>query len=347
MKTDPAKFQGRHESVWNPWVEGLSSSTLGLWLKCREQFRLEMVEGWRNESVPLALAFGTCMHWCLERLYQANVVPADPKKWAKKRVSEFEALWKEERPGASQKQLETQERVYGLAEAVLPAYVQRWAGDFPGGEYPVQTKVAAPKKWAALETRFKVWWTFSDGKQMPIVGTRDGLFRDKRGKLRVFDTKCRSIINEEDTIDLLPTDLQQMLYLWSVWSEFGEVPAGTTMNIVRRPGHRQGTDESLKEFCARVAKEVSDPKRYDHYFMRFQMDITLGEIESWRDNVLGPILEDFRAWWEGRAPHYLNPEALVSKYGRCAMFGKIVFNNNVGLYRRKPGTVMKYQTDIA
>lgn len=332
------------ESRWNFWEEGVSSSLLSGFLSCREQFKLSVVDGWRSHFVPLAFSFGTCMHWCLEHAYQLKSPPG--AKQCKRIVAEFEKLWKKERPNAPRRQQEIQELSYGLAEAVLPTYFIRWAGDFKGEEYPKRHNTARPAKWLGLETRFKIGYKYPDGAITWICGTRDAMFLTPKNHVRIFDTKCRSIINEEDTQDVLPFDLQQMLYLWATWKETGKCPTGTTMNIIRRPGHRRGSDEALSSFLARVAKEVANPKKWDHYFIRIEMDVTPDEIRAWQKKVLDPLMLDIRAWWEGKAPHYMNPNALISKYGRCSMFDIIVHGNTTNHFRRSAGSIMAYQTDV-
>src|SRR3990167_10800538 len=97
-----ALFRGKHPSRWNFWEEGQSSSLLSLWLSCKEQFRLMVVEGWINDRTPLSFAFGTCMHWCLEQAYSAREAPS--QKGCRRLVEEFESLWKKERPNATKSQ---------------------------------------------------------------------------------------------------------------------------------------------------------------------------------------------------------------------------------------------------
>lgn len=337
-------FRRKDESRWSFWEDGVSSSLIALWLQCREQFRLEVVQGWRNFYTPLYFSFGTCGHWILQQAY-AKKDPPD-KTGVRKFVSQFEKLWRKEWPNAPQGQLDVQEQVYGLAEAVMPAYFIRWAGDFPGHKYPCRHNTATPRKWLGLETQFSVEHVFKDGKVLRVRGTRDGMLEDAKNELRVFDSKFRSVINEEDTLDALPKDLQQMLYNWATWEDTGQCPGGTTMNIVRRPGHRRGKEESWKNFFSRISKDLHDPKKWDHNFIRMEMDITKREIEDYYENVLSPIFEDMRAWWEGRSPHYMNPNALVSKYGRCAMFQPITTGRFPGMFQRPKGSIMSYQTDI-
>jgi hypothetical protein len=118
------------------------------------------------------------------------------------------------------------------------------------------------------------------------------------------------------------------------------------MNIIRRPGHYRRKDETLKNYILRVKKELSKPSKWGHYFIRFEMEILESEVLAWRRRVLDPLLQDMRGWWEGKHSHYTNPNGLVSKYGRCAMFNKIVYGNTNGLYRRKKGSIMNYQSEV-
>lgn len=333
-------------SRWDFWKEGVSSSTLGLFLTCREQFRLEMVEGWRSYHTPLAFAFGTCGHWIIEQAY-AEVDPPNAAG-VRKLVKQYEVLWRKEIPNPPKYVEEMMQKVFGLAEALMPTYFERWMGDFYGKDwYPVEHNTAAPEEWIGLEERFRIPFTFDDGRQTWINGTRDGLFSDHRNDVFTIDHKFRSVINEDQITDTLPFDLQQMLYLWANSQVYPDRKiAGTVMNIVRRPGHRQLKGEPDRKFYQRVADDVADPKRWDHFFMRFEMRITSQEITRWFHDQLTPIMNDLRAWWEGTGPHYLNSNNLVTKYGTCGMYEPIVHNNFTGCYQRDAGTLMNYQSQI-
>jgi hypothetical protein len=160
------------------------------------------------------------------------------------------------------------------------------------------------------------------------------VFLDPRGKVYVFDTKCLSVVNEADIVATLPLDLQFMLYLWVTREELKKMPAGITMNIPRRPGQHWLVQDTLQSFLERVQKDVSNAKRYDHYFIRFDMDITKGELDWWKRNQLDPIMLDLRLWWDGVTPHYMNPKNLVTKYGRCGMFDAITAHDTSGLEQR-------------
>lgn len=322
----PALFRGSIPSKWDFWKHGVTSSFLYSYVTCREQTKLHYVDGWATRSVPLYFEFGTCCHWVLEQAY--GLLAGDSYSppgvdFVSAKIGLYHQQWLKSVSMPSQKQLDQQELVYGLAEAILPSYFERWSGDFTGTyKYPNQS--ITPAEWLNLEEVFDVPYTYPDGKTTHLRGRRDGVFADAKGNAWVFDTKCRSVINDEDTMDTFPLDLQQMFYLWVTASQFSSQkkrpPVGTLLNNIRRPGHRQGIHETLPDFLDRVRKDVSKPARFDHFFIRYQMRITMEEIRDWKVRFLDPIMAEVRGWWEGTIPHYCNPNSLVTKYGRAQMF---------------------------
>ena len=143
------------------------------------------------------------------------------------------------------------------------------------------------------------------------------------------------MIKDGDILDTMEWDLQQMLYLWATNQEFKEMPKVMLKNVIRRPGHRQGKKEDKRSFFERVASEVSDPKNFDHFFMRFQLHIVPKDLYFWEGTQLKPILEDQRDWWEGKVRHYMNPTALLTKYGRCGMFAAVAKGDLSPYVKRK------------
>lgn len=335
-------FRGTQPSLWKFWEHGVTSSFLNAFLTCREQSRLSYVEGYKSRHVPLAFEFGTCCHWVLEQAYGEGFVQlkkAPAKGWVEQTIKAYELKWLTETTAPSSAQLKQQELVYGLAEAILPTYFTRWAGDFTGKYSPANPTVA-PARWDSLEIVFCHEYEYPDGRKTFLRGRRDGVFIDKKGEIWVFDTKCRSVINHEDACETLPVDIQQMFYLYVTYLERKKAkltpvfPSGTVMNIVRRPGHRRGAAEQFQDFLQRVAKDVANPRKYDHNLVRYQMRVMKDELLLWKEKTLDPLMMDVRMWWEGTAPHYMNPNALISKYGRCELFQPIVNEDFSGCYRR-------------
>lgn len=321
------------DPVWNLWKHGVTSSFLNTYVTCREQAKLAYVDGLTAMRNPLAIDFGTCVHWVLQQAYEKPTELPDLKQ-CRRWLDEFDKLYRKQTPMLSTKGEEQHETVLGLAETVLPNYFLRWQGDFTGN-YKFKSTTTRPVRWVSLEQIFRVPYQFEDGMQTWINGRRDGVFRDKRGKLWVFDTKCKSVIVDDDIMDTLEVDLQQMLYLYVTMVQEEEAPAGVILNVVRRPTHRRLQDEAFKTFLGRVLKDVSNVKRYDHFFIRYEMATARSEILEWKKNLLDPLMKEVRMWWEGSLPHWMNPNSLITKYGRCSMFDVIMRKKFDGCFRRK------------
>jgi len=325
-KTD--LFRGTEKSVWRFWRDGVSSSLLAVFLACREQARLQLVEGLRSSSEKIYLGFGTCGHWLLHNMYDRQK-PSGPiriSRW----IREYSEAWTDEVPRATRTMRDQQDHIYGLHGVLMPRYAKRWAGDWRGSKYPLPNVTVRPRRWLQLEHEFRTWWVFGDGRKVPIRGMWDGVFVDRYGLVWIFDTKCLSVIIPEDLEETMSLNLQFMLYLWAYRNLHGTTPRGFLLNICRRPGHRFKKNESKVDFYDRVRGEIK--LRPDHFFQRYELTVKPSDIRRWESLVLAPLMDDIRGWWEGRRSHYLNPNALISKYGRCEMFHAIVSGNRSGTY---------------
>lgn len=347
----PEGFRGGPVGVWDLWRDGVTSTFIDSFLTCREQCRLAYVEGLTSRSLPLALEFGTCIHWCLEQIYGDKAVandvadPAMRTRIATAIVDDYIVEWGKVNLGPTAAQVEQQELVYGLAEIILPHYLTRWAGDFTGTydkRWPNATD--HPVEWLSLEEHFKIPYVYPDGKQTWLQGRRDGVFLNRQGKMRVFDTKCLSVIDDAVILDTLGINFQGMVYLWVTWQQAiknaiainaGDTvyrskaiaalaPVGSVQNVVRRPGQRRKDGEPLPTFLGRVRADVKDTGRYGHYFTRYQATVVPSEILAWKRSTLDPIMADVRAWYEGTAAHYTSHRNLVTKYGKVGLFDAIV-----------------------
>jgi len=331
LKEEKSPFEG---GVWDFWEHGVSQSFIQLFRSCKEQTRLAFVEGWTSRKSSLALDFGTCCHVALSELHGKKKVPTVNQ--IDRAIDVFEKDWKREYPKPTTKQTEEIHHVMALAKPVLEAYVKRYAGDW-GGKYPFRNKTVVPATWLHLESRFRVPFEFEDGKIVWLNGRFDGGFEDNRKIARkwLFETKTKAMIQEDIIVDLLPLDVQVMLYLWALWKTEGVRPTGVLYNVIRRPGLRQGKAEQFVDFIKRVREDVFKPARQDHYFIRWELQITKKELEVWERTQLRPMLEEIRLWWEGKSPHYLNESALVAKYGRCSLYEPIVNGNFNDCFQRE------------
>ena len=326
----PTRFP---KALWNFWEDGCTQSLIRVWNSCMEQARLKYVEGWSRRGGSLALEFGSCVHWVLSQISGTAAKPPGKRKILNT-LAKYEKLWKEQNGVRTQKTDEDFERVLGLAEALLPRYVERWTGDWTG-KYKPRNPTVAPKKWLQLEGRFKVPFTLDDGAQTYLQGMFDGVFEDKKGRLWLFETKTKSVIEREIIEDTLQFDIQVLLYLWALKEVYGRTPHGVLYNVIRRPGLRQGKAEKLGDFFERCRLDVEDVKRTDHYFIRWELEVEKSEIDAFENDYLRPILGQMRNWWDGTGPHYMNPDALQTKYGKADMYEPIVHGNFRSLKKRK------------
>jgi hypothetical protein len=337
------RFRPPENPVWSPYRDGVSSSVLNLFTMCREQVRINYVEGWKSRNPAYYFEFGTCAHWMLEQCYRGRYLPSSFAKvdWRDLSTEYDKRIWVPANPMPTQKQTEDQRRIYRTLELMMPSYWARWDGDMNGGKYSMGNTTAPPVKWEHLEQQFNVPYRYpaEPGKvatpnidAMPLVGRRDGVFRDKVGKLWVLDTKCKSVINHEDIMSTLQFDLQQMFYAYVTQIEFGEPVEGIIMNIIRRPALRQKKTEDLDQLIERTGEDVA--ARMDEYFCRYQMKFKPGEVDKWAASTLAALMHEMREWWEGRSAHYMNPNALTTKYGKADAYDMIV-NGSVGMYARR------------
>lgn len=331
------KAKSKKPKGWQFDKDGVSQGFIHYFLACREQTRLAYKELWTSHYEPLFREFGSCYHWLLGQIYGGHKVPGSPRT-VDRLIAEYHKLWKKENPRPNQARLNQQDFVYGLCEKVLPAYLKRYDGDF-SGKYKMGYNVVRPVKWIASEKIWKQRYVVDNITDIQfevlIRGRFDQVFEDKKKKLWLLETKCLSVIQEDNIVDTLPEDIQCLLYLLAIKLIYKRKPAGVLYNIVRRPGLRLGKDETVKALLGRVEKDVNNPKRQDHYFKRIEMAIDWSEIEIWQEKFLNPILAEIRDWDKGKVRHWMNPDALVSKYGRCTLFDMIVKEDNSRYYRRK------------
>jgi len=316
--------------LWTLERNGVTQSFLHSFLKCREQTRLAYVEGLTSHKPSKPKEQGSCGHWVLSKLYNRPGVArgTDVEVYLK----EYHRLWLSLVQRPTQAQLTIQEETYAIIGALLRAYLLRYGGDW-NGKYKQRLSTVTPLKWQYLETAFKREYVYPDGLAVPLQGVFDGVFTAKTNPERpwLFETKFKARIDEEGIEDMLPLDLQVMLYLYALSMIYGKQPMGVLYNVIRRPALHQKKGEPLKEYADRVFEDAA--ARPDHYFIRWDMKITKAEIEAWKVGTLDPLMADVRNWAEG-GPHYLNSEALITKYGRCDLYEYIVRGSRSLYYRR-------------
>lgn len=306
--------------TYNPKVDGVTQSILSGFLKCRQYSRLSL-DGWTSMRTGAALQFGEMAHGVLESIY--NQVK-DGRKSPPNREEVYEEIQKQieaweasSRGGrADAEAVQQLEQNVALLEAVLPSYFKFWgAEDFQ--------KV----QWVALEQEFSL-----ELFGVRIRGKIDGIFRNNVKALRMFETKTKGRIEEDQLVDLLAFDFQTDFYSLACQQLYGELPTGARYNIIRRPGEKLGKAESLKAYKERVtAKVMDDPK---HYFVRFQINKAKKELELFKKELKMQI-DEFVAWNEGKLPTYRNVTACMDRFGSCRFLKICSAQNYAGFFKRQ------------
>jgi len=318
--------------VWDFWRDGVTQSFLSTWSACPEQARLRYVQGWTERRVSEPLEFGNLFHFVLSELYHGKRKLPDAAR-INTNMDTWYDEWCRDRKVVSSTEEETMSKVFALARPTLAGYVDRWAGDWTG-RYKLGCDVVRPVKWIATEQVFRVPFVFPDEKVVHLTGMFDGVFEDAKGGVWLLETKTKSRIDEDGLSASLPFDRQVCLYLWALRQKYGKQVRGVLYNVVRRPGNRLGKTEKLAAFESRIATDIRSKLGTGHHFIRWEVRMSAKELNAWDASYLTPALHDVRAWWEGRRPHYMNPDALFSKYGKASMFNPIVSGDFTGHYRR-------------
>lgn len=320
-----------------PWnVEaGATFSLLNLWSECREQAYQSYVNGWSSRKLKDGLEFGSIWHLMQEHFY--DDVTQSPSKVAAKVCLAYEKFRK---PTLFKNEHENFQLLLALAEMMFPLCVKYWADD----DQEID--------WVEQEQKFKTSYEFTDidGKKRTIYlrGMRDGVFRED-GMLGVFETKTKSVVQENAIRDQLKADLQTLIYVTTSMIELGEMPKKVMYNVIRRTQMKRKQNESIATFIKRVKADII--KRPKHYFMRWNVDLLKSDITKFRRETLDPLLRIYCQWadslkkigaLDGKPDkrfdspyHFRNCTALVGRYGRVDMFDLLTKNSTAGYWKRK------------
>lgn len=297
--------------LWNIERDGVTQGFLETLLTCPEKARYKYREGLEPVRYKGAIAFGNIVHDCLEHVYTTfrdtgDSLLATASVEGILSAHEFmarQALQEEGRLSAVEEELE---ELYGMAEALLAHYWQRWESDFDG-----------TMQWESLEEKFSIPYVI-DGVTIPVRGKLDGRYRrGSRRRLWVVDHKSKGEINENAIANRLALDLQSMLYLWAVRQLTGEIPAGMIYNVMRRPQLRRKKAETIQEFCSRIYHDIEE--RTDFYYVRFEAAFDPSDFELW-EKEFHHMMKQALSWSRGEY-HYRFSPACESKYGTCEYLG--------------------------
>ena len=296
------------ESVWKgPEVDGITQSKLGLFLKCRERFRVSMVEGLRPQDMfRHSLEYGQMWHVCEEALaLGGNPITKNPvvsSPWEDQLLGYCSSLAQKYRLDS-----DAINKWYCICKMQFPLYVEYWK------KHP-DTK---SRKSICAEEVFNVPYELPSGRVVKLRGKWDSvdwLGSKKGGGIYLQENKTKGDIKEEQLKRQIGSgfDLQTMLYLVAMQSSDSFNPKeinGVLYNVVRRPlaggkhsirqhkptkSNLQG--ESADAFYKRLGGLIAEEPSW--YFMRWKVEVTPADLERYKREFLNPILEQLCDWWE-------------------------------------------------
>ena len=274
--------------LWDLDRDGVTYSFLSKFQVCPERTRLNYVEGYSEVGVSVPLEFGNLFHAVLEYIQAGNnpeLVPSFVNMYGRNRLG-IDRTTPDERM--------VMERIMGMVEVVVPAYLDHWEARDKGLTYLFQ------------EETFEVLHTLPSGRTLKLRGRWDAVFYDDQSAVWLQENKTKQTVDEEFLQRSLSQDLQTMLYCISLQNRMGSLPAGVLYNVIRRPALRQRVNETLKGFLDRLKEDIA--KRREFYFMRWTTTLEPADLELFKVRTLDPLLQRVCDWWDSIKLDPLNPD---------------------------------------
>lgn len=317
---------------YDPERDGVTYSLLDKFKSCREFARLAL-QGWTGKFPSFALTYGGLMHHILREGYERVLIHQDRRvpttqdvmRW----LTETGELWYRENPTKTDVAVQIFEESLLKAGVILPSYFKYWQTDF------------TERMWMDVENEFRIPFgvTFPSGKKVTVQlrGKTDGLFTKPKSKrnpkgARVFETKTRTTIDEQELVDTMPFNLQTGIYILAAQHITKRMPAEVEMNLIRKIALRQGKNESLEAYERRMRADVQ--ARPDWYFVRMSMAVDPEDVDRMRGEV-NALIADFLMWWYGELGHYKNDKSCYLYHRPCDMIRICGHNDTSGVFKRR------------
>lgn len=338
------------EPLWTPG-SGITYSALSTFLQCREQFRLAYVEGWSPKGTPDSLEFGSVFHYFCEHFDFEQYNQTESRSFLEKSINQFrhEILldWKERGIILTDEMgrlLEVALLMFRCYILIQPSNHIRWIAREETFSVPISVPIGR-----TLDGSSPV-------RTINLRGKRDGIFyfSDDPANIWLFETKTKSIIDDEGLTLSLSMDLQTSLYAIAAELQTGKQIHGVLYNVIRRPRSAPKSGESLQAYLSRLESNVLDSP--SHYFHRRTIKYEPNDLRQFRYTILEPMLNQLLDWWEALSTspssptkpntmlHYANPEALYNRYGRCQLF-ELLATGNTMAYKRREHVFPELQPD--
>jgi len=282
--------KSHHSPLWD-WTCGITQSALDKFLQCPEQFSLEYLEGITSKRFSVPLEFGTVIHLAIR-----NQDKISSFEEAQQLICEICEDYHTQRYFQLSSELDRSScgKTMAAAEAIFPQYWQYVAEDDSRQEWLSREEVFSVRYEPCVGER-------SDPFHFPpiqLLGVRDGTYRTRRkGYLGLFETKTKSLIDDNLIQSNLRADLQTMFYLFALWQETGELPRQVLYNVIRRPQQKFLDKDNFRSFKERIVWDVT--KRPSYYFRRWEVNVIKRDLVRFQQRILDPALRELWRWWEG------------------------------------------------
>ena len=317
-KKTERKKKSTRQPAWTLEKDGVTNSMLQTWETCHEQCALSYIEGLTHVKLKEPLVFGSLFHACLE--HEDTMEPLEAMR-------AFRDQTIEEHPRKPDYLAAFDHLMYQV-NAVLPAYRQA----YPKAS---EAKLVHAEKSFAIPVEHL-------GIKFSVRGKRDGEI-EADGGLALRELKTKTTIDKDKIRYLLKSDLQTLIYLWSMWKEYGEAPKYLLYDVVKRPTLRVKRNQTLQAYYEEVHQHALE--RPDMYFCRWKVDPILeSDLIRFEDTILNPLLRSFTSWWsqvrlnpfqrELSSLHHLNLPALSDPWKKSDFYDYLVLGRT-DLYYRK------------
>lgn len=267
---------------------GVTQSLLVRFLRCRERFRLYVVDGWRVTGFNPKMEFGNLWHLCEE--YHAK-----GKDWKSPL-----ALYASNLAMKYRLQQDEIKKWYGVVLTQFPVYVSHWQ---------LHPHVV-DRKPICSEKVFDVPYKLPSGQTVRLRGKFDSVDQVKNG-VWLMENKTKSRIDEGRLERRLSFDIQTMLYLIALAeARITKLPIiGVRYNVIRRDcpikPHQARSNKTKKTFTpAETDGEFFDRLRRDYFeadpgdwFFRWEVGVSSADVNRFKREFLDPCLEDVCRWW--------------------------------------------------
>ena len=292
------KIKIDNKPLWGgPEEEGITQSMIQNFLRCRERFRLKVIEGLGPvESFVKAIEYGNLWHACEEEIAFPQ---GEGVGWEKRLLQEAQKLCKK-----FPTQQEEIDKWYNVCKVQFPVYREFWKN----------SKDEKQKKNLLSEETFKVSYKLPSGRIVYLKGKFDSVDVEGTRKLVLQENKSKGSIEELELARQLKFDLQTLTYCTALnrYIEINELDQKlhkVRYNVVRRPlSGGKGTirqhkptksnprGESKEAYYKRLQGVIEE--NADTFFMRWDVIIRPEELEEFQDTCLNPILEQICQWYD-------------------------------------------------